>query len=138
MQVAGSTPAATNYKIRKKEKNMEVRRIKPKIYVYELLPDVEECESCSWALFIFDCYKRSLKIKNDGEDYYCQWTLQELGGAKQEDFMKFIGQLEKSNLIEKFKLSRQSHPIICLDANMADWFEKYVQPKIREDFSKIQ
>lgn len=113
---------------------MEVRRIKSRIYMYELLPDVEECESCSWALFIFDCHKRSLKIENDGEDYYCQWTYRELESVKQEDFMKFIGRLEKSSLIEKFKLSKQAHQIISLDANMADWFERYVQPKIREDF----
>lgn len=77
---------------------MQIKRVEPKTYTYNITLDEndEEYTSCVWADFIFNCDSGRLVINSDAGDYSYCW-----GFNKNEDFMHLMGRVNRDYLLKK-------------------------------------
>lgn len=82
---------------------MKVEKIIPRTYTYNLTPDKtdEEYTSCMWARFVFDCDNGTLNISSEAGDYYAGDYSYRWGYNEHEDFMHFMGRVDKDYLLNK-------------------------------------
>ena len=77
---------------------MEITKIQPRIYTYELklAKEDEEYGICTWARFVFDCDHGCLTINSDAGNYSYSW-----GYNEHEDFMHLMSRIRKDYLLDK-------------------------------------